>query len=101
MSFVHNDLKLENILVGREDPNQIYLIDFGLATRWRDPMTNVHITKISTNVFQGNFKFATKNQCCGLKTSRRDDIYSAFYILIYLLNRNQLPWLSSESGLGD
>ena len=100
MSFVHNDLKLENILVGRSDPNQIYLIDFGLATRWQDPATKVHISKMRTNVFQGNIRFATKHQCHGFKTSRRDDIQSAFYILIYLLNKNQVPWLSPESGLG-
>jgi len=92
MNFIHNDLKLENILVGREDPNQIYLIDFGLATRWRDPMTNRHACKVQTHKFSGNFRFATKNQCQGFKTSRRDDIQSAFYILIYLLNKNRLPW---------
>ena len=31
MGFVHNDIKLNNILVGHKDPKVIYLIDFGLA----------------------------------------------------------------------
>mmetsp|Transcript_13148 Transcript_13148/g.20443 ORF Transcript_13148/g.20443 Transcript_13148/m.20443 type:complete len:121 (+) Transcript_13148:210-572(+) len=31
LGFVHNDLKLDNILVGHKDPGQIYLIDFGLT----------------------------------------------------------------------
>ena len=98
MNFVHNDLKLENILVGHEDPNQIYLIDFGLATRWRDPMTNRHASKIQLFKFSGNFRFATRNQCLGYKTSRRDDIQSTFYILIYLLNKNKLPWRDPDPG---
>ena len=35
-NIVHNDLKLENILVGREDSSKIYLIDFGLSKRFVD-----------------------------------------------------------------
>ena len=32
LGYVHNDLKLENIVAGKNDPNNIYLIDFGLAS---------------------------------------------------------------------
>lgn len=32
LNFVHNDVKLANILVGHQDTNMVYLIDFGLAT---------------------------------------------------------------------
>jgi tRNA A-37 threonylcarbamoyl transferase component Bud32 len=28
---VHNDIKLENMIVGAGNPNQIFLIDFGLS----------------------------------------------------------------------
>jgi len=31
LGFVHNDIKLENVVVGFDDPNRLYLIDFGLA----------------------------------------------------------------------
>jgi len=31
LGHVHNDLKLENVLIGHKDPDVIYLIDFGLA----------------------------------------------------------------------
>mgnify|MGYP006093288189 CR=1 FL=1 len=31
LGFVHNDLKLDNILVGFKDPSKIFLIDFGLS----------------------------------------------------------------------
>ena len=99
MNFVHNDLKLENILIGRDDPNQIYLIDFGLAHRWKDPITNRHISKVRMEEFFGNLRFATKSQCRGYCTSRGDDIKSAIYILIYLLNKTNLPWLKPDAGL--
>lgn len=34
IGYIHNDLKLDNILVGHHDPQQIYLIDFGLSCRY-------------------------------------------------------------------
>ena len=36
MGFVHNDIKLENIVVGGNDHRDIFLIDFGLAHRFID-----------------------------------------------------------------
>lgn len=44
-------------------------------------------------MFQGNYTFATKNQCRSFIPSRSDDIQAAFHILIYLLNDGSLPWL--------
>ncbi len=43
MGYLHNDLKLENILVGDSDPEMIYLIDFGLAMSYIDPKTKTHV----------------------------------------------------------
>ena len=60
VGFVHNDLKLENLVIGRADPNEIYLIDFGLTRRYLDHETKEHLNKKQMHVFQGNFKFATK-----------------------------------------
>ena len=34
MGFVHNDIKPENLVVGHQDSDRIYLIDFGLASRY-------------------------------------------------------------------
>lgn len=36
--------------------------------------------------------FASLNSCRGNNKSRRDDIESIFYLLIYLYNGNYLPW---------
>lgn len=85
LNFVHNDIKLENILVGHSDSNMLYLIDFGLASSYLDER-GVHIQKKQLFKFSGNFLFASLNSCRGHNKSRRDDIEAAFYVLIYLLN---------------
>jgi hypothetical protein len=38
--------------------------------------------------------FASLNSCKGFNKSRRDDIESVLYIIIYLLNKKYLPWLN-------
>ena len=40
MGFIHNDVKLENLVVGHEDSNKLYLIDYGLASRFWDQQTD-------------------------------------------------------------
>ena len=73
MGYVHNDLKLDNIIVGHKDPQQIYLIDFGLTCKYLlDDGT--HSKKKYIEKFSGNFLFASLNSCRGNNKSRRDDI---------------------------
>jgi serine/threonine protein kinase len=91
LNYLHNDIKLENIIIGREDPQDIFLIDFGLSKRYFDE-NGQHIEKKQLNRFSGNLLFASLNSCRGFCKSRRDDIESAFYILVYLLNDRKLPW---------
>ena len=35
LGLTHNDLKLENIVIGHKNPERFILIDFGLASRFR------------------------------------------------------------------
>ena len=44
MGYVHNDLKLDNILIGAKDPKNIYLIDFGLSCSYLNADGN-HVEK--------------------------------------------------------
>jgi serine/threonine protein kinase len=92
MGFVHNDLKLENILIGKHDPQNMYLIDFGLSCSFYEDDGKTHKEKKFINNFSGNIMFASLNSCRGNTKSRRDDIQSVFYIMISLLNDNTLPW---------
>ena len=61
MNYLHNDVKSENILVGHENTDLVYLIDFGLATRFLDPKTGEHMPEETLRKFNGNFMFASKN----------------------------------------
>jgi casein kinase I family protein HRR25 len=82
---VHNDLKLENILVGNnndEDMHTIKLIDFGLSSRYLDDYGQ-HIKEEYMH-FSGNIAFGSKNALLNIVPSRRDDLTSLIYLLFYL-----------------
>ena len=90
-NIIYRDIKPENFLLGINDPNVIYIIDFGLCKQYRSSKTGKHILpKISTK-FNGNFKFSSSNAIKGKESSRRDDIISLGYMLIYLIKK-ELPW---------
>ena len=98
--YTYNDLKLDNILVGNKDfenRHEIRLVDFGFAERFVSP-DGVHIDQESKEVFRGNMIFATQNQFEFKTTSRKDDLISMCYMLIYLLRdqKVQFIWHGSE-----
>ena len=95
VGYVHNDLKLDNFLIGLNDPKVIYLIDFGISSKYHNP-DGTHIKKLKYGSFAGNFMFASLNSLSKYTTSRRDDFQSLFYVMIFLLNKGTLPW----SGFG-
>ena len=75
--------------------NLIYLIDFGLAKRYRDPKTLQHMQLREGRALTGTARYASINTHMGIEPSRRDDIESIFYVLVYL-HKGILPW----QGLG-
>jgi len=99
--YTYNDMKLDNILVGDYTMNektmhQIRLIDFGFATRYLDKQGN-HIEDQETDVFRSNMIFATVNQFDFKVTSRRDDLQSLSYLLIYLFNQGEVPYVEKNN----
>ena len=99
----YNDLKLENIMVNTNgnldaDP-EVFLIDFGFAKRFVKKDGSSHIEESKTvDEFTGNIHFASVRQLNFLATSRRDDLVSLFYLLIFMLN-NQCLWVGKEDPL--
>ena len=73
LGYVHNDIKLDNILVGFKDPSLLYLIDFGLSSQYLNE-DGSHIEKLDLQSFRGNLLFASTNGCRGNTKSRRDDL---------------------------
>jgi serine/threonine protein kinase len=90
--LIHRDIKPENFLIGLGDKrNQIYLVDFGLAIRYLCHKYNLHIDYTDDNNLIGTPRYATINTHLGIQQSRRDDIESLGYILVYFL-KGELPW---------
>lgn len=69
----------------------LHIIDFGLAKQYRDPRTHIHIKYQPHTSPIGTALYASINAQSGSELSRRDDLESLAYILIYLL-RGSLPW---------
>ena len=93
-NIIYRDVKPENLSIGINDPNVIYIIDFGLCKKYRSSKSGKHIQFKDTKRFNGTLKYASSHVLQGKEASRRDDLISLGYTLLFLFKRN-LPWESS------
>ena len=71
---------------------QAYLIDLSQAKRFICPTSGTHIKARSNKGLIRESKFASVNAHLGKEASRRDDLESLIYILIYFSSGGELPW---------
>ena len=101
-SIIHRDIKADNFLVGLKKNSIIYIIDFGLAKQYRSRKTGKHVKYTINKKWSGTSRFASANTLRGVEPSRRDDLESFCYLLLYLM-KGSLPWdqINEESEINE
>ena len=101
LKLLHRDIKPDNIMTGFKDKSSIaHLIDFGFAKKYiemdeNNIETHIHLRK--NKDFIGTRNFASLNVLNGIECSRRDDLESVLYTLMYMyLSDNDWEWLNVD-----
>ena len=90
--IVHRDIKPDNFVMGLDSLSKnLYLLDFGLAKKYRSSQTLIHYQFVNRKKLTGTARYASINALKGFEQSRRDDLEAVGYVLMYFL-RGSLPW---------
>lgn len=90
-NYIHRDIKPENLVLGPGNAvDKLYLIDFGLSKQYVTA-DNEHVPFKTDCAFIGTARYASINSQRRVTQSRRDDLESIGYLLVYFLN-GALPW---------
>merc|ERR1719210_66718 len=76
--------------VGEQTP-LVHIIDFGLAKKYRNSKTLQHNPYKEGIKMTGTLRFCSINTQLNIDQSRRDDLESLAYMLLYFV-RGGLPW---------
>ncbi|XP_061500653.1 casein kinase I [Anopheles gambiae] len=91
-NIIHRDLKPDNFVMGAEMQDKVlFLVDFGLAKKYYNPSSRSHIAYREGRSLVGTARYASLSSHLGIELSRRDDMESIGYVMVYF-RRGSLPW---------
>ena len=98
--ILHQDIKPENILTGYHNTSKLFLVDYGTCDYWLDLEKNRPYSSGTSNKIVGTARYSSLTNHRGQKQSRRDDLFSLGYVLVYLAKR-RLPWQGIKTSTRD
>lgn len=96
LGYVHRDIKPENFAFGRQghgEDRQVHLFDFDNARKYLVTVGNevTHVPFLKDTTVSGTLRYQSINSHKGYNPSRRDDLESLVYCMVYL-HKGLLPW---------
>uniref|UniRef100_A0A6C0JXY2 non-specific serine/threonine protein kinase n=1 Tax=viral metagenome TaxID=1070528 RepID=A0A6C0JXY2_9ZZZZ len=87
--LIHRDIKPDNFVLS-QDGSILYIIDFGLCKKYIDT-EHRHIKMRTDRTLVGTPNFVSVNVHNGIEPTRRDDLISVAYVILYMVNGG-VPW---------
>ncbi|XP_073493602.1 serine/threonine-protein kinase VRK1 [Phyllobates terribilis] len=89
--YVHGDIKASNLLLHHKHPDQVFLVDYGLAYRYSPEGVHKEYTEDPRRCHNGTIEFTSIDAHKGVNPSRRGDLEILGYCMIQWLC-GKLPW---------